>query len=418
MKWFMLQRKWRENLKLPLLIGGATTSRIHTAVKIEQGYSGPTIHVLDASRSVNVVGQLLGKDTFDPFTKNIREEYVELRENHKRKQSEKKLISLEEARANAPKIKFSSEVITKPAKVGVFNLSDYPLAEIRDYIDWTPFFLTWELKGRYPAIFENKDYGNEAKKIFADANTLIDKIIEQKSITANGVCGIFPANSIGDDIEVYADESRKGILATLHTLRQQSQKAANVPNIALSDFIAPKDSDISDYIGTFAVTTGLGTDKLAKAFEDQHDDYNSIMIKAVCDRLAEAFAELLHAKVRKEFWGYSSKEDLSNEELVSEKYQGIRPAPGYPAQPDHTEKLTLFKLLDAEKNSGIKLTESLAMYPAASVCGLYFAHPDSKYFNVGKLAKDQVQDYAKRKGMSTKEVEKWLSSILNYDQAD
>ena len=408
----------RMNLKLPLLIGGATTSRIHTAVKIEQGYSGPTVHVLDASRSVNVVGKLLSEENVDDFTKSIKDEYTGLREIHKRKQSEKKLISIEAARENRPKINFSSSVITKPIKIGIGKLTDYPISELRNYIDWTPFFLTWELKGRYPTIFENENYGDEAKKLFDDANSLIDSIVEQKSITANGVYGIFPANSVDDDIEIYVDDKRQGLLAKFHTLRQQSQKAANVPNVALSDYIAPKDSGLDDYIGAFAVTAGLGTDALVKKFEEQHDDYNSILVKAVCDRLAEAFAELLHEKVRKEYWGFSKDETLSNEELVSEKYQGIRPAPGYPAQPDHTEKVTLFKLIDAENNTGITLTESLAMYPAASVCGLYFAHPEAKYFNVGKLAKDQVQDYAKRKGMSTKEIEKWLSSILNYDQAD
>lgn len=406
----------RLNLKFPLLIGGATTSRIHTAVKVEPHYSGPTIHVLDASRSVSVVGNLLNDKVTDEFITTIRNEYVELRENHKRKQSEKKLISIEEARKNKPIYTFES--ISKPNKLGVEVLHDYSLSEIRNYIDWTPFFLTWELKGRYPAIFENKNYGIEAKKLFDDANTLLDKIIEQKLLKANAVYGIFPANSVEDDIEVYVDESRKGLLASFHSLRQQSIKSSDIPNIALSDFIAPKESGLTDYIGAFAVTTGIGADELVKSYESNHDDYNSILVKAIADRLAEAFAELLHKKVRKEFWGYSSGEKLSNEELIAEKYNGIRPAPGYPAQPDHTEKLTLFKLLDAQNNTGIFLTESLAMHPAASVCGLYFAHPESKYFNVGKLAEDQVRDYAKRKGMSTKEVEKWLSSILNYDQAD
>lgn len=406
----------RLNLKFPLLIGGATTSRIHTAVKVEPNYSGPTIHVLDASRSVSVVGSLLNEKIVDEYTSKIKSEYVELRENHKRKQSEKKLISIEEARKNKPIYTFES--ISKPNKLGAEVLHDYPLSELRNYIDWTPFFLTWELKGRYPVIFENKDYGNEAKKLFDDANALLDSIIEQKLLKANAVYGIFPANSVEDDIEVYVDESRKGLLSTFHSLRQQSVKSSDIPNIALADFIAPKESGTKDYIGAFAVTTGIGADELVKSYESNHDDYNSILVKAIADRLAEAFAELLHKKVRTEFWGYSSEEKLSNEELIAEKYNGIRPAPGYPAQPDHTEKLTLFKLLDAQNNTGILLTESLAMHPAASVCGLYFAHPESKYFNVGKLAEDQVRDYAKRKGMSTKEVEKWLSSILNYDQAD
>lgn len=402
----------RMNIKLPLLIGGATTSRIHTAVKVEPSYSGPTIHVLDASRSVSVVGNLLNEKVADEFINAIRNEYVELRENHKRKQSEKKLISIEEARKNKPTYTFES--ISKPNKLGVEILNDYSLSEIRNYIDWTPFFLTWELKGRYPAIFDNKNYGIEAKKLFDDANKLLDKIIEQKLLKANAVYGIFPANSVDDDIEVYVDESRKGLLASFHTLRQQLLKTTNLPNVALSDFIAPKESGINDYIGAFAVTAGIGVDELVKSYESSHDDYNSILVKAIADRLAEAFAELLHKKVRTEFWGYSVEEKLSNEELIAEKYAGIRPAPGYPAQPDHTEKLILFKLLGVENKTGITLTESLAMHPAASVCGLYFAHPESKYFNVGKISEDQVRDYAKRKGMSTKEVEKWLSSILNY----
>jgi len=402
----------RLNLKFPLLIGGATTSRIHTAVKVEPSYSGPTIHVLDASRSVSVVGNLLNEKIADEYTDKIKNEYAELRENHKRKQSEKRLISIDDARKNKPVYNFDS--ITKPNKLGVEELHDYPLSEIRNYIDWTPFFLTWELKGRYPAIFENKDYGSEAKKLFDDANNLLDEIIEQKLLKANAVYGIFPANSVDDDIEVYVDESRKGLLASFHTLRQQLLKTTNVPNIALSDYIAPKESKMNDYIGAFAVTAGIGADELVKSYESKHDDYNSILVKAIADRLAEAFAELLHKKVRTEFWGYSVEEKLSNEELIAEKYNGIRPAPGYPSQPDHTEKLTLFKILDVQNKTGITLTESLAMHPAASVCGLYFAHPESKYFNVGKLAEDQVRDYAKRKGMSTKEVEKWLSSILNY----
>lgn len=402
----------RLNLKFPLLIGGATTSRIHTAVKVEPSYSGPTIHVLDASRSVSVVGNLLNEKTANEFSATIKNEYVELRENHKRKQSEKRLISIVDARKNKPIYNFDS--ITKPNKLGVEELHGYPLSEIRNYIDWTPFFLTWELKGRYPVIFENKDYGSEAKKLFDDANDLLDEIIEKKLLKANAVYGIFPANSVDDDIEVYVDESRKGLLASFHTLRQQLLKTTNVPNIALSDYIAQKESRINDYIGAFAVTAGIGADELVKSYESKHDDYNSILVKAIADRLAEAFAELLHKKVRTEFWGYSVEEKLSNEELIAEKYKGIRPAPGYPSQPDHTEKLTLFKILDARNKTGILLTESLAMHPAASVCGLYFAHPESKYFNVGKLAEDQVRDYAKRKGMSTKEVEKWLSSILNY----
>jgi len=276
----------------------------------------------------------------------------------------------------------------------------------------------WELKGRYPKIFENENYGNEAKRIFDDANKLLNKIISENLLTANGIVGLFPANSIDDDIEIYTDESRTGILAILHTLRQQTIKSKGIPNIALSDFIAPKESNVKDYIGAFAVTAGLGIENLIDKFTNEHDEYNVIMVKALADRLAEAFAELLHEKVRKELWGYSPDEKFSNEELIEEKYQGIRPAPGYPAQPDHTEKITIWKILDVEKNAQIKLTGSLAMYPAASVCGLYIAHPEAKYFNVGKIGKDQVLDYHKRKGISMKEAEKWLRPILNYSESD
>ncbi len=408
----------RLKIEKPLLIGGATTSRIHTAVKIEPNYSGPTIHVLDASRSVNVVSKLLNEKSLSHFTKEVKDEYENLRENHKKKQSKKKLITIEEARTNKLQTDWSKVEIKKPNKLGVTLLKDYSLEEISKYIDWTPFFLTWELKGKYPKIFENDKYGKEAKRLYDDANELLKKIIDEKLLTANGIVGLFPANSVEDDIEVYTDENRSGIRTTFHTLRQQSKKTGELPNLALADYLAPKDSGKIDYIGGFAVTAGIGIEKLIRQFESKHDDYNSILTKALADRLAEAFAELLHKKVRNEYWGYTPSEELSNEELIAEKYKGIRPAPGYPAQPDHTEKTTLFKLLDVEKNTGISLTESLAMYPAASVSGIYISHPDARYFNVGKLAKDQAIDYAKRKGMSVKEVEKWLSSILNYDHSE
>ena len=286
---------------------------------------------------------------------------------------------------------------------------------LRDYIDWTPFFTTWELKGKYPAIFDDKSVGIEAKKLFDDANKLLDQVIKENLLTANGVIGLFPANSVGfDDIEIYPDENRRGVKRVLHTLRQQIQKSTGEPNIALADFIAPKETAVQDYIGMFAVTTGIGIETIVDKFEKDHDDYNSIMTKAIADRLAEAFAEHLHELVRKEYWGYADDENYSKQELIKENYVGIRPAPGYPAQPDHTEKPIIFSLLDVEKNAGIKLTESMAMYPAASVSGLYFAHPDSRYFNVGKIDKDQVLDYHKRKGLSIEEIEKWLSPILNY----
>lgn len=410
------QEMERLGLNIPLLIGGATTSRVHTAVKIAPEYSQPTIHVLDASKSVGVVSSLLSKNAKDNFVKSISNEYKAVREQHLKKQSEREYLTIVKARQNKLKIDWSIESIIKPNKLGITIFKDFSLEEIRNYIDWTPFFLTWELKGRYPKIFENKDYGSEAKKIFDDANKLLDKIISEKSLTANGIVGIFHANSLEDDIEVYSDESRNGILATLHTIRQQSIKSSGIPNIALADFIAPKESKINDYIGMFAVTAGIGIEKVIEEYEKHHDDYCSIMTKAIADRLAEAFAELLHEKVRKEIWGYVSDEKYSNEELIDEKYNGIRPAPGYPAQPDHTEKNIIWKLLDVEKITSIKVTESLAMYPAASVCGLYFANPNSKYFTVGKIGKDQVEDYSKRKGMSINETEKWLRPILNYDE--
>lgn len=406
----------RRGLKTPLLIGGATTSRIHTAVKIDPNYDEAVIHVLDASRSVPVVAGLLNpnKEERNKFIQSFKDEYKNLRENYLKKKSEKNLISIEKARENKFRIDWIKTQIKKPNQLGIISLKDYPLTTLRNYIDWTPFFQTWEMKGKYPAIFQDEKVGSEAKKLFDDANKLLDKVISEKLLTANAVFGIFPANAVGDDIEVYSDESRKGVLAVLHTLRQQMQKTDRQPNIALADFIAQKETGINDYIGAFAVTAGIGIEKLVEQFEKNHDDYNSIMIKAIADRLAEAFAEHLHEQVRKKYWGYSPDENFSNEELIKEKYIGIRPAPGYPAQPDHTEKPIIFELLKVEKNAGIKLTESLAMYPAASVSGLYFAHPEAKYFNVGKIDKDQVLDYHRRKGMSIEEIERWLSPILNY----
>ncbi len=406
----------RRGLKIPLLIGGATTSRVHTAVKIDPNYDGAVIHVLDASRSVPVVSNLLNRDKTERemFIQSIKEEYRKLREDYMKKKSDKQLVPIEKARENKLKIDWNKIEIKKPNKPGITVLNNYSLATLRNYIDWTPFFMTWELKGKYPSIFEDEKVGSEAKKLFDDANKLLDKIISNNLLTANAVFGLFPANSVGDDIEVYTDESKQGVLTVFHSLRQQSLKTEGQPNLALADFIAPKDSGLTDYIGAFAVTAGIGIEKLIEQFEKNHDDYNSIMVKALADRLAEAFAEHLHELVRKKYWGYSSDENLTNEDLIKEKYVGIRPAPGYPAQPDHTEKIILFELLNVEKNAGIKLTESLAMYPAASVSGLYFANPFAKYFNVGKIDKDQVLDYHRRKGMSVEEIERWLSPILAY----
>ena len=407
----------RRGMKIPLLIGGATTSRIHTAVKVDPNYSGAVIHVLDASRSVPVVSNLLNENEEErkKYIQTFKDEYAQLRDDYSKRKSDKNYISLDKAREKKLKIDWQNTQIKKPNKLDVTILSDFNLDTLRAYIDWTPFFMTWELKGKYPSIFEDKNVGYEAKKLFDDANKLLDKIISEKLLTANGVIGLFPANSVGhDDIEIYSNESRTGVRRVLHTIRQQIQKSQSEPNIALADFIAPKENGVEDYIGMFAVTAGVGIEKIVTQFEKDHDDYNSIMVKAIADRLAEAFAEHLHKLVRIEYWGYAPDENFTNEDLVKEKYVGIRPAPGYPAQPDHTEKPIIFSLLDVEKNAGIKLTESMAMYPAASVSGLYFSHPESKYFSVGKIEKDQVLDYHKRKGMSVEEIEKWLSPILNY----
>lgn len=403
----------REKLSTPLLIGGATTSKVHTAVKIDENYSGPVIHVLDASKAVSVASKLLNSNTVNSFTEEIANEYISVREQNAKKLNSQKLISLIGARKNKLKINWQEVNIVKPNNYNICIENDFPLDILRKYIDWTPFFIAWELKGKYPSIFDNENYGLEAKKIFDDANKLLDKIIMDKLLTAKSVCQIFPSNSFEDDILVYDNCDKKNIIAVLHTLRQQTAKNDKFPNLALADFISPVESKKTDYIGVFAVTAGIGSDNLVKKFENDHDDYNAIMVKAIADRLAEAYAEYLHEKIRKEIWGYAKDESLSNDELIHEKYIGIRPAPGYPAQPDHTEKITLFKLLNVENNIGITLTENLAMYPTASVCGLYFANPYSKYFPVGKINKDQVEDYAKRKNMEVEEIEKWLRPIIN-----
>jgi 5-methyltetrahydrofolate--homocysteine methyltransferase len=405
----------RQGFKLPLLIGGATTSKIHAAVKIAPNYSSPTVHVLDASRSVSVAGSLLSEDQKGDFEHSIRQEYENLRTTHKNRKDGRKFLRLDQARNRAFKPDWSSTEIVKPSFTGVKVFNDFPIKKIREKIDWTPFFQTWELKGKYPSIFDDSSSGKEAKKLFDDANKLLDEIIAGKLLRANGVIGLFPASSIGDDIELYTNDKRNEVLSVLHTLRQQQQKTTEQPYMALADYIAPKDSGFKDYIGAFAVTSGLGIEKQIERFEKDHDDYNSIMIKAVADRLAEAFAETMHQLVRKEFWGYAKDETLTNDELISENYAGIRPAPGYPAQPDHTEKPIIFDLLKVTENTGIELTESFAMYPASAVSGLYFAHEDSRYFNVGKIDKDQAEDYAKRKNMSLEVIERWLSPILAYE---
>lgn len=401
-------------MKIPLLIGGATTSRMHTAVKIAPKYSGSVVHVLDASRSVPVAGSLLSKENKEEFEAGIKTEYAALREMHESKKSGKESITIEAARANRTPIEWSIDDLYTPKFTGTKVFEEYSLEELAKFIDWTPFFQTWELAGRFPAILEDEVVGLEATKLYADAKAVLQKIIDEKWLTAKAVIGIWPANAVGDDIELYTDETRTTVLETIHTLRQQNKKAPGQPNYALADFIAPKETGLPDYWGGFAVTSGIGIEKKLAEFEADHDDYNSIMLKALADRLAEAFAEMMHLRVRKEFWGYAPNETLDNFDLIAEKYQGIRPAPGYPACPDHTEKATLFKLLDATAKADITLTESFAMYPTAAVSGMYFAHPQSKYFGLGKIQKDQVVEYAARKGMELKVMERWLSPVLGY----
>ncbi len=403
----------REKMVLPLLIGGATTSRIHTAVKIDPVYSGPVVHVLDASRSVPVASELINPKTRANFQAKMKLEYTKMRKDHENRQQEKNYIKLPEARKNKVKIDWDKFVPYKPAFLGKKILLDFPLSEIREYIDWTPFFQTWMLAGRYPGIFDDSIVGVEAKKLFEDAQVMLNKIISEKRLHANGVFAFYQANSNDhDDVILYQDDKE---FAKLHFLRQQNKKAQNLPNFCLSDFIAPKSSGKQDYIGMFAVTTGVGIEKILEEYKVQQDDYSDIMVKALADRLAEGFAECLHAKVRREFWGYASGETLSNDQMIKEEYDGIRPAPGYPACPDHTEKRTIFELLDAEKTTGIKLTESFAMYPASSVSGYYFSNAESKYFGLGKIEKDQVIEYSVRKGMPVEETERWLSPNLSYD---
>lgn len=400
-----------DGFEIPLLIGGATTSKVHTAVKIDESYSQPVIHVVDASKSVPVAQNLISNENKNKFTENIKNQYQKLRESHAKKQSAKNLIPLEEARKNKPK--FNYEII-KPKKTGLINYKNIPLKALRNYIDWSQFFITWEIKGHFPAIFDDPIKGEEAKKLYDEANIILDELINNKSLSANGVIGIFPANSIGDDIEVYSDENRSKILGKFFCLRQQSKKRGDIPNLSIADYIAPKSSGKIDYIGGFAVTAGIGAEKIEKEYEKNHDDYNSLMVKILADRLAEAFAEYLHEEVRKNIWAYAESENIELKDMFAEQYQGIRPAHGYPSLPDHTEKEFLFNLLDAEKNAEVGLTESFMMTPAASVSGIYLAHPEARYFPIGKITKDQVQDYADRKGITIEVAEKWLAPNLAY----
>ncbi|MFY9260055.1 MAG: methionine synthase [Gallionella sp.] len=404
----------RQGFKIPLLIGGATTSRVHTAVKIEPNYpDGSVIYVTDASRAVGVCSNLLSDTLRNDYVASIKADYAEAREKHESSKGKAAHVGLAEARAHGLKTDWANYTPPKPTSLGVTSLRDYSLAEIATYIDWTPFFQAWELAGRYPKILQDEVVGEEATKLFADAQAMLKQLIAEKWLTANGVFGLFPANQVNsDDIEIYTDGTRSSVAMTWHNLRQQTKKPAAIPNFCLADYIAPKGTD--DYIGAFAVTTGIGIDARVEEFEQANDDYNAILLKALADRLAEAFAELLHAKIRREYWGYAADEGLDNDSLINEKYRGIRPAPGYPACPDHTEKGALFDLLQAPVNADITLTESYAMLPTAAVSGFYFSHPEAKYFATGKVDQDQVEDYAKRKGMTLDEAERWLAPVLSY----
>jgi 5-methyltetrahydrofolate--homocysteine methyltransferase len=405
----------RQGFKLPLLIGGATTSRAHTAVKIAPHYSEPVVHVLDASRAVPVTTSLLSDEGKSAFVMQHRADYAALRKAH----SAPKLtiVSLEDARKRRTPIEWHAEDLPTPAFTGVRVLDNFPLATLREFIDWSPFFHTWGLKGIYPRILDHAEHGAQARQVFSEGNALLDFIIEKKLITARGVYGLFPASAIGDDVELYADNMREELLERFHFLRQQSNKEGREPCRSLADFIAPKETGLPDHIGAFAVTSGIGLKELCDGFRAKNDDYNAIMAEAIADRLAEAFAECLHKRVRKE-WGYGCAEGLSNADLIQEKYRGIRPAAGYPACPDHTEKGQLWRLLDVQANTGMLITESFAMWPGSSVSGLYFAHPESRYFSLGKIDRDQVTDYSKRKAMRVAEVERWLGQNLNYDPAE
>jgi len=409
---FLAKELNRLKLNIPLLIGGATTSKAHTAVKIFPELSSPVVHVNDASRAVGVASNLINKDLKEDYWNGIKKEYTEFRERFLNKKSEKRYVDYNFAKKNKFKIDFNKEKPFTPNELGVQIINEISLETLVPYIDWSPFFNSWGLHGKYPDIFDYELTGKQAKELFNDGQVMLNKILKEKSLTAKAIFGLFPANSVGDDIEVYNSDRSKTLTKFL-TLRQQLKKKEGEPNIALSDFISPKDSGIEDYIGCFCVSTGFGSDELAKEYEDKIDDYSSIMVKALADRLAEAYAEYLHKLVRIEKWGYSVDENLDNSELIKESYQGIRPAPGYPACPDHLEKTSIWELLNVEKAIGVKLTESLAMWPASSVSGYYFASNKAKYFGLGNINQDQLVDYAERRNVSIEKAKKWLSPNLN-----
>ena len=408
----------REGFDVPLLIGGATTSRVHTAVKIHPNYkSGQAVYVTDASRAVGVVSALLSPGQREQYIDTVRAEYRKVADAHARAETDKQRVPIERARANAMKIDWASYDPPRPTFTGTRVFRTYDVAELIPFIDWTPFFQTWELKGRYPAILQDEKQGAVARQLFEEAQAMLQRAVAERWFDPKAVIGFWPANAVGDDIHLYTGESRSETRAVLHTLRQQLARRDGRPHVAMSDFIAPASSGKGDYVGGFVVTAGANEERIADRFARANDDYGSIMVKALADRIAEAFAERMHMRVRGEFWAYASDENLTNEQIVAEEYRGIRPAPGYPMQPDHTEKAILFDLLQAERRIGVKLTESYAMWPGSSVSGMYLAHPESYYFGVAKIERDQVEDYAARKGMTITEVERWLSPILNYDPA-
>jgi len=397
------------------LIGGATTSEIHTAVKIAPSYSNPVIHVRDASKVTSVIAELLSPmEKRNAYIEQMKDRYEKLTQKYRNSQSEDRYLNFAEAKRNRFNAGFDASTVFKPKQTGIFVIDDQPLAELVPFIDWTFFFHSWRLSGKYPQIFDDPAKGEEAKKLYADARQLLDEIVKNKSLKASGVAGIFPANSDAETIIVYDEKDSKAEKFRFEFLRNQQEKKAGIPNLSLSDFIAPTSSKMTDYLGAFVVTAGHGAEILSKTYEKQNDDYNAIMVKVLADRLAEAFAEFLHHKVRREIWGYAPDEQLTLEEMLSEGYQGIRPAPGYPACPEHSEKEVIFQLLDAEKHTGVQLTENFAMTPPAAVSGFYFAHPDAQYFNIGKVGADQINDYAKRKKMSNSEIERLLNANLNY----
>jgi 5-methyltetrahydrofolate--homocysteine methyltransferase len=404
----------RLGMDTPLLIGGATTSMVHTAVKIEPSYHGPVVHVLDASRAVGVVGRLLDKGRCDAFAREVRADYEKARERRAAKRGKSELLSLEEARRRRFRTDWSSYEPPTPARPGVHLFDPVPISGIVPYIDWTPFFQAWEIKGKHPDLLSDPGVGEQARVLLADAHALLERIEAEDLLRPRAVVGLFPANAAGDDVTVFRDPERTDVRAVIHGLRQQFEKKGR-ESLCLSDYVAPADTGLADWIGAFAVSAGHGLEEIVAAFEAEHDDYSAILAKALADRLAEALAELTHERVRTDLWGYAPEESLDNRGLIAESYRGIRPAPGYPACPDHTEKRTLFALLDAEKRTGIHLTESFAMMPGASVSGWYFAHPGARYFGVGRIGRDQVEDYAARKGMSVEETERWLTPSLDYD---